>query len=133
VWKPYNLQSDDIPVYTLAEGRPIRDPTASVVLRGPKVQGGGLSLLADTQLIETLSHFPRERIPERVVHAKAAGAWGEFECTNNITDWCSAALFKEVGKKTPVLARISTVAGEKGSSDTLRDTGLRSEVQNWRR
>ncbi|KAK3317963.1 catalase [Apodospora peruviana] len=111
----------EAPVYTLAEGRPVQDPTSSVVLRGPHVRGAGLALLEDTQLIETLAHFPRERIPERVVHAKAAGAWGEFECTKDITDWCSAAIFSKVGKKTPVLARISTVAGERGSSDTLRD------------
>lgn len=52
-------------MYTLAEGMPVQDPTSSVVLRGPKVRGGGLALLADTQLIETLAHFPRERIPER--------------------------------------------------------------------
>ncbi|KAF2204561.1 catalase [Delitschia confertaspora ATCC 74209] len=113
--------STEPPVYTLAEGRPVQDPTTQVVLRGPKVRGGGLALLEDTQLIETLAHFPRERIPERVVHAKAAGAWGEFEVTHDITDITSAKLFNEVGKKTKVLARISTVAGEKGSSDTARD------------
>jgi catalase len=55
------------------------------------------------------------------VHAKAAGAWGEFEVTHDITDITSANLFNEVGKKTKVLARISTVAGGKGSSDTVRD------------
>ena len=59
------MQSTEPPVYTLAEGRPVQDPTSSVVLRGPKVRGGGLALLEDTQLIETLAHFPRERIPER--------------------------------------------------------------------
>ncbi|KAB5542569.1 catalase [Coniochaeta sp. 2T2.1] len=117
------VDNTEPPVYTLAEGRPVHDPTSSMVLLGDagKVKGGALSLLADTQLIETLAHFPRERIPERVVHAKAAGAWGEFECTKDITDWCSAAIFSKVGKKTEVLARISTVAGERGSSDTLRD------------
>jgi catalase len=54
-------------VYTLAEGRPVHDPTAALALLGDagKVKGGGLGLLADTQLIETLAHFPRERIPER--------------------------------------------------------------------
>lgn len=49
-------------MYTLAEGMPVQDPTSSIILKGPK---GGLGLLADTQLIETLAHFPRERIPER--------------------------------------------------------------------
>ena len=99
----------------------MQDPTSSVVLQGPKVRGGGLALLEDTQLIETLAHFPRERIPERVVHAKAAGAWGEFEVTHDITHITSAAFLNKVGKKTKVLARISTVAGEKGASDTVRD------------
>ncbi|KAK5205223.1 catalase A [Exophiala xenobiotica] len=128
--------STEPPVYTLAEGRPVNDPTSSVVLRGPKVRGGGLALLEDTQLIETLAHFPRERIPERVVHAKAAGAWGEFECTHDVTDWCSAAFLSKVGKKTEVLARLSTVAGEKGSSDTARDIRgfalkFKTEEGNW--
>lgn len=55
------------------------------------------------------------------MHAKAAGAWGEFEVTHDITHITSAKLFSEVGKKTKVLARVSTVAGSKGSSDTVRD------------
>jgi len=60
-------ENNDPPVYTLAEGCPVRDPTSSMVLLGDagKVKGGALGLLADTQLIETLAHFPRERIPER--------------------------------------------------------------------
>jgi len=78
-------------------------------------------LLEDTHLIETLAHFPRERIPERVVHAKAAGAWGEFEVTHDISDITSCNFLTGVGKKTPLLSRISTVGGEKGSADTLRD------------
>jgi catalase len=57
----------------------------------------------------------------RVVHAKAAGAWGEFEVTHDITDITSANFLNQVGKKTKVLARISTVAGSRGSSDTVRD------------
>ncbi|EKG21351.1 Catalase, partial [Macrophomina phaseolina MS6] len=109
-----------IPVYTLAEGRPCDDPTASLHIRS-RFGGGGLALLEDTQLIETLAHFARERIPERVVHAKAAGAWGEFEVTHDISDITSAAFLNGIGKKTKALARISTVAGEKGSSDTVRD------------
>jgi len=56
------MQSTEPPVYTLAEGRPVHDPTSSVVLRGLEVRGGGLALLEDTQLIETLAYFfPRER------------------------------------------------------------------------
>jgi catalase len=113
-----------------------------------------LALLEDTQLIETLSHFPRERIPERfadsrvhrallcanfsnrVVHAKAAGAWGEFECTADVSDWCSVDFLSKPGKKTEALVRLSTVAGERGSSDTLRDirgfaVKLKTEEGNW--
>ncbi|MCJ1392271.1 hypothetical protein MMC18_005138 [Xylographa bjoerkii] len=112
-------QSEKNPVNTWAEGRPSDDPTTTLQIRS-KVGGGGLALLQDTQLIETLAHFSRERIPERVVHAKAAGAWGEFEVTHDISDITSAK-FLAMGKKTKVLARISTVAGEKSSSDTVRD------------
>ncbi|CAN9245873.1 unnamed protein product [Alternaria alternata] len=114
-------QNTDAPVYTLAEGRSVQDPTAQTVLRGSPLKGGGLALLSDTQLIETLAHFPRERIPERVVHAKAAGAWGEFEVTHDISHITSANFLNKIGKKIKVLARISTVAGSKGSSDTVRD------------
>ena len=103
-------------------GRPVADPSSATVLRGThgRLQGG-LGLLEDTQLIETLAHFSRERIPERVVHAKAAGAWGEFEVTQDISHITSCNFLTGVGKKTPLLARISTVAGEKGSPDTVRD------------
>ncbi|OAA57508.1 Catalase-related subgroup [Niveomyces insectorum RCEF 264] len=105
--------------YTLAEGCPYAAADTSVQLRNGS--GGGLVLLQDTQLLETLAHFSRERIPERVVHAKAAGAYGEFEVTHDCTDLTSASFLKEVGKKTKVLLRISTVGPERGSSDTTRD------------
>lgn len=105
--------------YTLAEGCPYARNTTSVQLRDGS--GGGLVLLQDTQLIETLAHFARERIPERVVHAKAAGAFGEFECTHDCTDITSASFLNTVGKKTAVLLRISTVGPERGSADTVRD------------
>ncbi|KAI5364896.1 Putative catalase immune-responsive domain, catalase core domain, Catalase superfamily [Septoria linicola] len=108
--------------YTFAEGRPVSDPTTSTILRGTHGRlSGGLSLLEDTGLIETLAHFPRERIPERVVHAKAAGAWGEFEVTHDISHITSCDFLTGIGKKTPLLARLSTVGGEKGSADTVRD------------
>jgi len=110
----------DALLYTLAEGAPCADPTTSLQVKS-KFGAGGLGVLADTQLIETLAHFPRERIPERAVHAKAAGAWGEFEVTHDVSDLTDAKFLNEVGKKTPLLCRVSTVAGEKGSSDTVRD------------
>ncbi|TGO58905.1 hypothetical protein BCON_0050g00370 [Botryotinia convoluta] len=113
------LGSPERPVYTLAEGVSIADPTASLRLNTFGL--GGLMLLQDTQLIETLAHFSRERIPERVVHAQAAGAFGEFEVTHDISDLTSAAFLNGIGKKTPCMVRISTVGGERGYSDVVRD------------
>lgn len=72
-------------------------------------------------MIDKLAHFDRERIPERVVHAKGAGAYGYFEVTNDISKYTKAKLFSKVGKRTPVVVRFSTVGGEKGSADTERD------------
>ncbi|KAL5362240.1 catalase-like domain-containing protein [Aspergillus floccosus] len=108
-----------MPGFTLAEGQPVSDPSVSSTL--PTIGGGGLTTLGDTLLLETLAHFNRERIPERVVHAKAAGAWGEFEVTNDISSLTSAKFLNGLGKKTPVLFRLSTTGGEKGSADTVRD------------
>ncbi|KAJ4182989.1 catalase A [Fusarium falciforme] len=107
------------PVYTLAEGCPQPSNATSVQLRNGS--GGGLVLLQDTQLLETLAHFARERIPERVVHAKAAGAYGELEVTDDCSDLTSANFLSAVGKKTKCLLRISTVGPERGSADTVRD------------
>ncbi|KAE8386842.1 catalase-domain-containing protein [Aspergillus alliaceus] len=105
--------------YTLAEGCPFASNSTTLQLRNSL--GGGLSLLQDTQLIETLAHFSRERIPERVVHAKAAGAYGEFEATSDCSDITSAGFLSKAGKKSPVLLRVSTVGPEAGSADTTRD------------
>lgn len=108
------------PLYTLAEGQPVSDPAVSTTL--PVYGGGGITTLGDTLLTETLAHFNRERIPERVVHAKAVGAWGEFEVTNKDMPSLTAAKFLDtLGKKTKVLFRLSTTGGEKGSADTVRD------------
>lgn len=105
--------------YTLAEGTPLpRNDTAVQVLN---CQGGGLVLLQDTQLLETLAHFSRERIPERVVHAKAVGARGYFQVTHDISDITDADFLNGIGKKTEILTRISTVGPESGSADTIRD------------
>jgi catalase len=70
---------------------------------------------------DEMANFDRERIPERVVHAKGAGAFGYFEVTNDITSLTRANVFSKVGKKTPLVVRFSTVGGEKGSADTVRD------------
>ncbi|KAH8079934.1 putative catalase [Filobasidium floriforme] len=82
--------------------------------------GNGPLLLQDFHLIDLISHFDRERIPERVVHAKGAGAHGIFECTDDLSDLCLADMFKK-GRKTPLTTRFSTVGGESGSADAARD------------
>ena len=98
-------------------------------LRGP-------TLLEDFILREKITHFDHERIPERVVHARGSGAHGYFECTEAITDLTMAAPFAEVGKRTPVFVRFSTVAGERGSTDLARDVRgfavkLYTDQGNW--
>jgi len=81
----------------------------------------GPILMQDTHLLEKLGHFDRERIPERVVHAKGAGAHGYFEVTADVTKYTRAKFLSEIGKRTEVFARFSTVGGEKGSADAERD------------
>ncbi|MEV4510682.1 catalase [Dactylosporangium sp. NPDC049525] len=85
------------------------------------VGAGGPNLLQDGVLIEKLAHFVRERVPDRVYHVKGSGAFGYFEVTDDVTQWTKAAFLNKVGKRTPILARISTVAGEEGYPDTDRD------------
>ena len=81
----------------------------------------GPALIQDVHLVEKLAHFDRERIPERVVHAKGAGAYGYFEVTHDVTKYTRARFLAKVGKRTEVFARFSTVGGEKGSADSERD------------
>lgn len=108
------------PTATTSNGAPLPPngitASATAGARGPIV-------LQDFALIDHLAHFDRERIPERVVHAKGAGAFGYFEVTHseNITKYCKAKLFARNGKRTPVALRFSTVGGESGSADTVRD------------
>ncbi|MBT2659759.1 catalase KatA [Bacillus sp. ISL-45] len=101
---------------TTSWGAPVGDNQNSMTAgqRGP-------TLIQDVHLLEKLAHFNRERVPERVVHAKGAGAHGYFEVTNDVTKYTKAAFLSEVGKKTPLFIRFSTVAGELGSADTVRD------------
>ncbi len=82
---------------------------------------GGPVLIQDVHLVEKLAHFNRERIPERVVHAKGAGAFGYFEVTHDLSGYTCADFLSEVGRRTEVFARFSTVGGEKGSADSERD------------
>jgi catalase len=81
----------------------------------------GPLLLQDYLLVEKIAHFDRERIPERVVHAKGAGAFGYFEASADMSRHTRAHLFRQAGRRTPVLVRFSTVGGEKGSADADRD------------
>ena len=101
---------------TTSAGAPIADNQNSLTA-GPR----GPALLQDYQLIEKLAHQNRERIPERVVHAKGWGAFGTLRVTNDISNHTRASLFSEVGKETPLLIRFSTVAGELGAADAERD------------
>lgn len=78
----------------------------------------GPTLLQDHHLLDKLAKFDRERIPERVAHAKGTGARGVFVVTNDITKYCKAKIFDTVGKQTPVFSRFSTSIGELGSGDT---------------
>jgi catalase len=81
----------------------------------------GPSLLEDFLLREKITHFDHERIPERIVHARGTGAHGFFELTASLAKYTRAAILSDVGVKTPVFARFSTVAGGSGSVDTPRD------------
>jgi len=101
---------------TTASGTPVDDDQHTVTA-GPH----GPALMQDVPLAEKLAHFNRERIPERVVHAKGAGAHGVFECTADMSKYTRAAFLSEAGKRTEVFARFSTVGGEKGSPDAARD------------
>lgn len=101
---------------TTTSGNPIGDNqnSLSAGARGPL-------MVQDYQLIEKLAHQNRERIPERAVHAKGWGAFGTLTITNDITQYSKAKVFSEVGKKTDMVARFSTVAGEAGAADAERD------------
>ena len=101
---------------TTNQGAPVPNNQHSLTA-GPR----GPVLMQDHQLVEKLASFVRERIPERVVHAKGAGAFGYFEATADMSRHTKAHIFGQVGRLTPALARFSTVGGEKGSADTERD------------
>src|SRR5271155_221531 len=101
---------------TTASGRPYAENENSQTA-GPR----GPILLQDFILHEKMAHFNRERIPERVVHAKGSGAYGAFTVTHDISKYTRAKVFNTIGKQTKVFLRFSTVGGEKGSADTERD------------
>ncbi|KAJ8921878.1 hypothetical protein NQ315_008511 [Exocentrus adspersus] len=108
--------SNDDNSITTTFGTPVpeKDSSLTVGYHGPV-------LLQDWFSLDELAHFSRERIPERVVHARGAGAFGYFEVTHDITKYTAATVFAQIGKKTPVGVRFSQVAGELGYADTVRD------------
>ena len=101
---------------TTASGVPVASDEHSLTA-GPN----GPTVLQDAYVVQKMQHFNRERVPERVVHAKGSAAHGFFEVTADVTQWTSAAFLSKVGKRTPVFVRFSTVVGELGSADTVRD------------
>jgi len=116
---------------TLRNGAPIASNENSLSA-GPK----GPLLLEDTWLLEKNAHFNRERIPERVVHAKGAGAFGYFELENDMSKYTKAKIFNGVGSKTELAVRFSHVAVESGGADAYRDLRgfsmkFYSEDGNW--
>ena len=116
---------------TTTAGAPVADNQNSLTA-GPR----GPVLLQDWQLLEKLAHQNRERIPERVVHAKGWGAHGTFTVTHDISRYTCAKIFDTVGKQTPLIARFSTVAGEVGAADAERDVRgfalkFYTEQGNW--
>jgi catalase len=116
---------------TTEAGIPVADNQNSLTA-GPR----GPLLVQDWQLFEKHAHFNRERIPERVVHAKGSAAFGTFTVTGDITRYTKAKLFSAIGKTTEMLIRFSTVAGERGAADAERDvrgfaTKFYTEEGNW--
>jgi catalase len=107
--------SDKLPVTTTDAGISATSDEHSLTV-GPD----GPILLQDHYVIQKMAHFNRERVPERVVHAKGGGAHGFFEVIEDVSQWCRAAFLKK-GTRTEAFARFSTVAGELGSADTVRD------------
>ncbi len=116
---------------TTTAGAPVSDNQNSITA-GPR----GPLLMQDWQLIEKLAHQNRERIPERPVHANGWGAYGTFTVTHDISKYTRAKIFEKVGKKTEMIARFSTVAGEVGAADAERDVRgfalkFYTEEGNW--
>ena len=101
---------------TTNTGAPVPD-NQNIMTAGPR----GPALLQDVWFLEKLAHFDREVIPERRMHAKGSGAYGTFTVTHDITKFTKAKIFSQVGKKTDLFVRFSTVAGERGAADAERD------------
>lgn len=112
----HQLAGGNHPELTTNQGIPISDNQNSL-----KANPRGPTLLEDFVLREKIFHFDHERIPERIVHARGTGVHGFFELTHSLADYTTAKILTEVGEKTPLFTRFSTVAGGAGSVDTPRD------------
>lgn len=128
---PLSPSATPAPQLTTASGIPVAD-NQNTLTAGPR----GPVLLQDFWLLEKLAHFNRERIPERVVHAKGSGAYGTLKITHDISKYSKAKLFSAVGNQAEVFLRFSTVAGERGAADTERDVRgfalkVYTEEGNW--
>jgi catalase len=110
------MSAEKPPITTTDSGIPASSDEFSLTA-GP----GGPTVLHDHYLVQKMQHFNRERVPERVVHAKGGGAHGFFEVTADLTQYTKASFLGQVGKRTPAFVRFSTVAGEQGHPDTVRD------------
>ena len=125
-----NKASGKCPHLTTADGAPIGMQQS--LTAGPR----GPLLMQDVQLLEQMQHFNRERIPERIVHAKGSAAYGTFTVTHDVTQYTKAKFLSEVGKQTDLFLRFSTVAGERGAADAERDVRgfaikFYTEEGNW--
>ncbi len=119
------------PKLTTSFGAPVPD-NQNIMTAGPR----GPALLQDVWFLEKMAHFDREVIPERRMHAKGSAAYGTFTVTHDITKYTRAKIFSEVGKKTEMFLRFSTVAGERGAADAERDirgfaVKFYTEEGNW--
>src|SRR5487761_1914843 len=112
----HQIAGGEHPALTTNQGLALSDNQNSL-----RANPRGPALLEDFILREKITHFDHERIPERIVHARAPGAHGYFELTASLKRYTTARILTEVGEKTPAFTRISTVAGGAGSVDTPRD------------
>ncbi len=112
----HQVSGAEAPMLTTNQGVPVSDNQNSL-----RANPTGPTLLEDFLLREKITHFDHERIPERIVHARGTAAHGFFELTHSLAEYTTARILTEVGEKTPLFTRISTVAGGAGSVDTPRD------------
>ena len=127
----HQIAEGEVPILTTQQGTPVSDDQNSL-----KIGERGPTAMEDFHFREKIFHFDHERIPERVVHARGFGAHGYFETYESLSDVTKADIFQRAGEKTPAFVRFSTVAGNKGSADLVRDVRgfavkLYTKEGNW--